>query len=81
MFFNEQTYLVILPIPKEVNRAIFPPLQHCPSSIVKAMLTPGLDQPVTAFRLKQVHPTSGVTCLSHLVTVLEGTLGWKRGNG
>lgn len=73
------TYLVVLPIPKEVNRAISPPLQHGPSSIVEAMFTPGLDQPIAAICLKQVHPTGGVACLSHLVTVLEGTWGWKDG--
>ena len=72
-------YLVVLPVPKEVNGAISPPLQHGPSSIVKAMFTPGLDQSITAVCFKQVHPAGGVACLSYLETVFEGTCGRKDG--
>lgn len=51
-------------------------MQHGPSSIVQAMFAPGLDQSVTAIRPQQVHPAGGVTCLSHVVAVPEGT--WEK---
>ncbi|KAG7228961.1 hypothetical protein INR49_008739 [Caranx melampygus] len=51
-------------IPKEVNRAVFPPLQHGPSSIVKAMFTPGLDQPLHLIYQVTIHIHHQLQCLN-----------------
>lgn len=66
-------YLVVLPVAKEINRAVPPPLQHGPAAVVEAVLAPNLDQPLAAISLEQVHPAGGVTGFPHLETVLEWT--------
>lgn len=70
------SYLIVLPVPEEVDGAVSSPLQHGPASVVEAVFAPGLDQPVAAVWLQQVHPTGGVSCLAHLITVPERPCGF-----
>lgn len=63
------SYLIVLPVPEKVDRAVSSPLQYGPASVVEAVFTPGLDQLVAVIWLQQVHPAGSVSCLAHLETV------------
>lgn len=75
---EKASYFIVLPVPEEVDGAVSSPLQHGPASVVEAVFAPGLDQPVAAVWLQQVHPTGGVSCLAHLITVPERPCGFRK---
>lgn len=44
-------YLIVFPVPEEIDRAVFSPLKDSPAAVVQPLLTPSLDQPVTVLCL------------------------------
>lgn len=45
------SYLIVLPVPEKVDRAVFSPLKDSPAAVVQPLLTPSLNQPVIALSL------------------------------
>lgn len=64
-------YLVRLPVPKEVDRAILASLNDSPSTRVVSLVTPNLHKLVAVVWFQEIHAARGVSALQSLETVFE----------
>lgn len=63
------SYLVCLPVPEEVDRAIQAPLNDCPAPRVMSLVTPHLHEAISVLRLHQVDGAGVMAVLQGLQTV------------
>lgn len=59
-------YLVRLPVPKEVDRAILTSQKDNPATRVVSLVAPNLHESVAFFRFQEVHAAGGVSALQSL---------------
>lgn len=59
-------YLIRLPVPKEVDRAILTFLNDSPSTRIMSLVTPNLHESVAVVWFQEIHAASGVSALQSL---------------